>query len=139
MKHLIVLILSLWSLSVYASNPVPKDQANTPVYIGTGRPYFSEATTLTTTSYVALFTLPSTSQEDKTRTWRGLAVYNPSISASVYICLGDSTSCSTDMMKVPPSLGLVLDQTYFGPLNSVTTVWGKLSTGGSVVPEVTVW
>lgn len=131
----------LLSLSVFAQQsamPVPRDPVNEPVYKGLSKPYFSEAVELTTDSYVILYTLPATS-ENYRRHWTGIAVRNPSGTRSVYVCLGTATACTTDAMKIPPSLGFALDGIYYGPLNSITTVWGKLDAAGSVTPEVTVW
>ncbi len=103
-----------------------------------GLPTFSEAVTLTTTAFVALITLPTTAP-DTNRQWRGLVVRNPDTGLSLYLCFGGSSSCSTTHIKVPPSTTLVFDHLFFGPMNSITKIYGKLSNTGSVIPEVTVW
>lgn len=120
------------------ANIVPKDKLNVPIYGGIGRPLFYESVTLSTSSYVKLVTLPSTG-ENSYRMFRGIAVRNPDASRSVYICLGSTSSCSSDAMKIPPAQGIALDQVYFGFINDVTDIWGKLDSAGSVTPEITIW
>lgn len=134
-------LLALFASAAFAqtvSVPVPKDITNTPIYGSSGLPSFTEAVTLTTTSYVSLVTLP-TSGVNLNRAWRHIAIYNPDATRSVYICLGGS-SCSTDMIKIPPSIGFVLDDALFGPKwISITDIYGRLDAGGSVAPQVTIW
>lgn len=137
MKKLI-LLCSLLATLARAENTVPKDSNNVPIYSGTGKSVFSEAVTLTTSSFALLLTLPTTG-ESYVRSWKHIVVRNPDATRSVYICLGGSSSCSTSHLKIPPLLGLALDDLYFGPLNSITTIWGKLDSSGSVIPEITVW
>lgn len=137
------LLLALFiSVPVFAQNktiiPVPKDPFNIPIYGGLGLPVFSEATTLTTSSYVSILTLPNTGH-DINRSFRHIAVYNPDSARSVYICFGDASGCSTDMMKVPPGFALAFDHVLFGILYDQTVVYGRLDAVGSVTPEITVW
>lgn len=103
-----------------------------------GLPVFTEAVTLTSTGYSAVLTVPSTGNNVR-RQFRKLLVRNPSSTRSVYLCFGGASSCSTAMMKVPSSTSIVLDGLYFGPMNTITTIWGALDAGGSVAPEVTIW
>lgn len=103
-----------------------------------GLPVFSEAVTISSTAMAAVLTLP-TSGNNASRQWRKLMVRNPSAARSVYVCLGSASSCSTNMLKVNVSTTVVLDGLYFGPMNTVTTIWGALDAAGSVVPEVTIW
>jgi hypothetical protein len=138
MIKLLIIFLGALALRALADNPVPKDQSNTPIYSGTGKPVFSEAVTLTSGTYAGLLTLPTTG-ENGSRHWKGIAVYNPSTTRSVYICIGAAATCSVDAMKIPSSTGIALDQVYFGPINDVVKIWGKLDAPGSVVPELTVW
>lgn len=103
-----------------------------------GLPYFSEAVTLNTSAFTALVTLP-TSGNNANRQWRKIMVRNPNGSKLLYLCFGGA-SCSTSMLKVPTSTTIVLDGMYFGPMNTITTIYGKLDSDGTdVVPEVTVW
>lgn len=104
-----------------------------------GVPVFSEATTLNSSVFTSVLSLP-TSGNNANRQWRKLMVRNPSSSRTLYICLGGSVSCSTTMVKVPVSTTTVMDGMYFGPMNTITNIWGKLDIDGtSVIPEVTVW
>lgn len=117
---------------------VPKDINQVAIHDeALGLPVFTEATTLTTNSYVSVLALPSTGN-NLNRQWRKISVNNPSSTRSVYICFGGAT-CATDMIKVPTSTKIVFDGLYFGPMNSVTTIYARLDAGGSVVPEVTIW
>ncbi len=141
MRILLTLVLLLTGLKVFAQQvniPIPVDPRKNPVNTGLGFSYFSEAVTLTTTTYVSLVTLP-VAGTNVDRPWKGIAVRNPSVSLFVYVCWGNSTGCTQAGMKIPPEQGFALDQVMFGTQNGVTHLWGKLNGAGSVTPEVTIW
>lgn len=118
---------------------LPLDGNNNPLQVASlGYSYFSEAVTLTTTGDVLVVTLPSTGK-DLNRQWRKLMARNPSSTRSVYLCFTSSTSCPEYNVKVPPSTTVVMDDLYFGPMNSVAAIYGKLDSSGSVAPEITIW
>lgn len=116
---------------------IPRDTTNTPIYGGLGLPVFSEAVTLTTTAYTLVFTMPTTGI-NTSRAWRNIVIRNPSTIRTVYICFGNG-SCATDMLKIPPLLGIDIDATLFGSFINYPQVWGRLDVAGSVTPEVTAW
>jgi hypothetical protein len=140
MKHLL-LLLTLFSAQAFSQAktivPVPKDPNNIPIYGGLGVPVVSESVTLTTSSYVLLFSLPN-GGASVNRSFRHVIAVNPDLTRSVYLCFG-SGSCSTDMIKVRPESGLALDHTLFGILYGQTEVWGRLDAPGTVTPEIHVW
>jgi hypothetical protein len=137
-KLFLALFITITAMAQQSPVPVPKDINNSPIYGSSGLPRFVEGVTVTGTSYVSLATLPTTGVNFG-RAWRHIAVRNPDATKSVYICLGAS-SCSTDMMKLPPGIGLVLDDTLYGPAwLDVTNIYGRLDSAGSVAPEVTFW
>lgn len=103
-----------------------------------GIPTFSEAVTLTGTVAQLVLELPSTGN-NANRQWRKLMVRNPDNTRVVYLCLVASAVCTTPNLKIPASTTLVLDDMYFGPMNSITHIYGKMDAAGSVVPEVTIW
>ncbi len=104
-----------------------------------GLPYFSEAVTLSSSTPTVLMTLP-TSGNNAGRQWRKIMARNPDSAKFLYLCFGGASSCATKMMKVPTSSALFFDGMYFGPLNTITTIWGWLdSSGANVIPEITVW
>lgn len=141
MKNLFVMVALFLGFKVFAQAvniPIPVDPRKNPVVTGLGQSYFSEAVTLTTTSYAKLYDLPS-SGVNADRPWKGIAVRNPSATRTVYICFGTSSACSGDAMKLAPSVGFALDHVMFGTQNGITAIWGKLDSAGSVAPEVTVW
>lgn len=146
MRHLIFILFlfpfTSWGQQVQAVVPVPQDFRGSLVQGPLGVPAMpSPVPTITGTAYVDVMTLP-TSGDSQNRQWRSICLYNPSSSSDLYVCLGDS--CSTDMIKVRASssgMGLCMDNTYFGPLNStpITKVRARLGTAGSVAPDVIVW
>lgn len=103
-----------------------------------GLPVFSEAVTLTGSTATLLLTLP-TSGNNANRQWRKMLVRNPDGTRLVYLCFVATANCTTPNIKVPPSTTLVLDDLYFGPMNTITMIYGKLDTTGTVIPEVTIW
>ncbi len=144
MKKLLIAFTALIGISAFAQNktnvPVPKDPFNIPIYGGISLPVFSEAVTLTTCAYTLALTLPN-SGLNYNRTYRHLAVWNPSDTRAVYLCFGNG-SCSTDMVKVPPGdsgFGIALDDFMAGVLYGQTEIWGRLDSGGSVTPLIYVW
>lgn len=130
------LLLLLPILSI-AQN-VPRDGFNTPIYGGIGLPYFFESVSLTTTSYVSLATVPTVGSGNTQRQFRNILIRNPSSTRSVYVCFGTG-GCSSDMMKIPPNYTFVTDQMLIGWSTSVTNIYGKLDSAGSVTPEITLW
>lgn len=117
---------------------IPRDSANIPLYGGLGLPYLIEPTVNVASYDTSHRTALSLTGADKGRQYRHLSIYNPSASISIYVCVGDSTGCSTDMWKAPPSMGVVDDSAYFGPANNITHVYYR-ATSGSVVPLVRWW
>lgn len=139
MKYLLTLLLISsvsWAqqTSIY---PVPRDVNNMPIPTSLGLPVFANQT-LTTASYVAVLTLPTTGV-NYGRQFSSICVKNPDATRTIFVCFDGASSCSTDMLKVPPSLGLCLDKLYFGRLNDITTIWAKLDATGSVSADFTVW
>lgn len=137
MRTVIKALLLLLPILSIAQN-VPRDGFNTPIYGGIGLPYLFESVTLTTTSYVSVATLPTVGTGNTQRQFRNILIRNPSSTLSVYICFG-SGGCSTNMMKIPPNYTFVTDQMLIGWSTSVTNIYGKLDSAGSVVPEITLW
>ena len=141
MKRILALIIALAPLSGFAITqykyPVPIDPYNTPIQGALGLPY-SFLPTVSTTSYVNAITLPLTGNEAG-RQYRSICVNNPDTTIPVYVCMGDSSACSTDHIVVPALKGLCLDNIYYGPLNQVSNIWLKLGSAGSVIPLVVVY
>ena len=137
MRKLLLCMLAYSSLA-FAGLPIPKDQNNTPMYSAQSYPYFATPVTLTTSSYVDVFTLPNTGW-DANRIWKHIMIRNPDAARTVYICLGISSVCVTDMIKVPATFGIVLDDITIGYPNQITDIWARLDSSGSVVPEITIW
>jgi len=133
----LLLLLPILSAVSYGQN-VPRDGFNTPIYGGIGLPYLFESVTLTTTSYVSVATLPIVGTGITQRQFRNILIRNPSTTLSVYICFG-SGGCGANMMKIPPNYTFVTDQMLIGWSTSVTNIYGKLDSAGSVTPEITVW
>lgn len=133
------LLLSLVFSAAAFSQIVPKDNKGTPIYGGLGLPVFSEAVTLTTTSYALLLAVPTETAQGYQRQFRHFEIRNPSSTLSVYICFSGASPCSTNQLKIPPGYTHILDHVYFGPFNSISTIYGKLSSAGSVTPEITIW
>jgi len=134
---LVAIYLMKGALATQYKYPIPQDVNNYPIQGAMGVPYEFESA-VTTTSYASFATVPLTGN-DAGRQYRSLCAYNPSTTIDVYLCLGSSSSCSTDMVKVPAGKGLCLDNIYYGPLNLITTVWAKLGSAGSVTPSVEIW
>lgn len=136
-----LLLLALVPLVVWAQQsqiPVPKDPFNTPIYGGLGHPYVMEGVTVTSSSYQTFGTL-NQNPPNSGRNYRSIIIYNPDTTRSVYACVGDSSSCSTDMLVVPPDFALAADNVLMGPTLQDTTVWLRLDSAGSVQPKVMVW
>lgn len=132
--------LFLFFLCVSASAQiVPRDNRSTPIYGGLGLPVFSEAVTLTTTSFVSILTVPNETAQGYQRQFRHFVLRNPSTERAVYVCFGGASPCATNQMKIPPEHTFVMDHFYFGPFNSITNIYGKLDASGSVAPEITIW
>lgn len=119
--------------------PEPKDKNNVPVYAGLGLPYLIEPTITNTTYDLTNRTAISLSGDDNGRQYRHLWIYNPSATISIYVCVGNAGGCSSDMWKAPAGLGVVDDYAYFGIYNSITHVYYRLSSTGSVVPVIRWW
>lgn len=139
---LVLLWVGLWLVqgpSQLQAQVVPRDNIGIPIYGGLGLPVFSEAVTLTTTSFTSLMTVPTETAQGYKRQFRHFELRNPSSTRSVYICFSGASPCSTSQLKIPPNYTYVLDHQYFGPFNSITTIYGKLDSAGSVTPEVTIW
>lgn len=140
MRRFILKILAMISPLALAQQsivPVPKDPFNTPIYGSSGYPSLYEVA-LTTSSYALIATLPTTGI-NQGRSWRHIMVRNPSTTRTVYVCLGDATSCATDMIKVPPEFGIAMDDMLLNAGINITSIWGRLDSAGSVTPEVHVW
>jgi hypothetical protein len=127
------------SVGLESTLVLPVDKNGIPLQENSlGLPTFSEAVTLTTSSYVSLLTVPATGH-NATRVYRHMIVKNPSSTRTLYICFGDSSSCATNMLKIPASTTIAYDGLYFGAPTSVVKIYGKLDDTGSVVPELTIW
>lgn len=132
------LILGLEAFAQISVVRIPRDSGNVPLYGGLGLPYLIEPTVNNTTYDSSHRTALSTTGADQGRQYRHMSIYNPSASVSVYICVGNSNGCTTDMWKAPPTIGMVDDSAYFGPANGITYVYYRV-TSGSVVPLVRWW
>jgi hypothetical protein len=103
-----------------------------------GLPVFSEAVTLTSSTATLLLSLPTTGN-NANRQWRKMLVRNPDSTRTLYLCFVNTANCTTPNIKVPANTTFVLDDLYFGPMNSVASIYSKLDTNGSVTPEITIW
>jgi len=140
MKYLLLLLLALPAMAQQEPVPVPKDPVNTPIYGGIGQPFVYDSTAVTTTSFAPIVTVPN-SGSNYVRPYRHIAVYNPSMTRTVYVCFAENASvgCSVNAMKIPPGIGLVLDHVYYGVMMQTPTIYMKLDSAGSVTPDLTVW
>lgn len=138
MRKILFIIAYFYAVVVFAGLPIPKDQNSTPMYTAQGRVHLAPAFTLTLNTYVDVFTLPATG-DNYQRIWKHIIVRNPDANRTVYVCFGNSTSCTTDMIKIPPALGLAIDDVTYGFNNSITDIWMRLDSGGSVSPDLMVW
>jgi tetrahydromethanopterin S-methyltransferase subunit H len=138
MKILLALLLSIPCLAQRAQLGLPTDNKATPLIAGLGLPAMCE-TTVTTATYTEYCAVPSSSGENTGRAWRHIQIYNPSTSKSVYVCLGGTSSCSTDMIKIRPGAAVTQDFALFGPSNEAPRIWLRLSASGSEVVDVNLW
>lgn len=138
--RLIICTLLLLPLHIYAQRAVqglPVDRMSTPLIAGLGLPSMCE-TTVTTNTYTQYCSMPAATGENTGRMWRHIQIYNPSTSKSVYVCLGAS-SCATDMIKIRPGAAVTQDFALYGPGNSISRIWLRLSSAGSEVVDVNLW
>lgn len=143
MKTILGLILMvIVSRETFAQQSVvrlPRDAANNPLIAGLGLPFLINPT-ITVTSYdTSNRTALSTTGADTNRQYRHVWVYNPSASVGIFLCVGNSTGCSTDMWYAPPSLGFVDDFAFFGAANNITHIYYRLSGAGTVAPVIRWW
>ena len=140
MKYILMLLmhLPLHSYAQRAVQALPTDNKSTPLIAGLGLPAMCE-TTVTAATYVAFCAVPASSGDNTGRSWRHIQIYNPSTTKSVYVCLGDTSSCSTDMIKIRPGAAVTQDFALFGPSNSAPRIWLRLSSAGSEVVDVNLW
>ncbi len=117
----------------------PRDSTNAILYAGLGLPYLIEPTITNTTYDNTNRTALSSTGADTGRQYRHLWIYNPSTSLGVYVCVGDSTGCSTDMWKAPFGVGVVDDFAYFGAANNMTYIYYRISAGGTATPIIRWW
>ena len=141
MKNIIIALLVVMSVRSYAQRSamgLPVDNKGTPLVAALGMPSLCEVTT-TTATYTEYCQLPANTGDNSGRMYRAIQVYNPSSTKSVYVCLGNDTSCTTDYIKVRPGCTISQDFSLFGPGNLVTRVWLRLSSSGSEVVDVMTW
>lgn len=141
-KLLILLTLMVFSRGTIAQQSIikaPRDSSGAILYAGLGLPYLIQPTIAVTAYDTSNRTALSTTGADTKRQFRHLSIYNPNASIGIYVCVGDSTGCSSDMWYAPPSLGVVDDYAYFGQGNNITHVYYRLSSAGSVVPTIRWW
>lgn len=145
MKKLLLLLLCvpLWAQAQLTefNNMVPKDKYSTPIISGLGLPFLHEPT-ITNTTYDNTNRVALTfTGQDVGRQYRHLLIYNPSGTLGVYVCAGgnDVSSCTRDMWKAPATLGVADDFAYFGVLNSITYLYYRISSAGSVTPVIRWW
>lgn len=117
---------------------LPVDNKGTPLIAGLGLPSMCEVST-TTATYTEYCQLPANTGDNTGRMFRHIQVYNPSTARSVYVCLGNDTSCATDMIKIRPGSTISQDFALYGPGNLVTRVWLRLSSAGSETVDVMTW
>lgn len=135
---LLALLLSLPAMAQRSAMGLPVDNKGTPLIAGLGLP--STCTqTVTTATYTENCAIPANTGDNTGRMYRHIQVYNPSSTASVFVCLGNSTSCATDMIKIRPGAAVTQDFALYGPGNLVTNIWFRLSSAGSEVVDVNVW
>ena len=141
MKYLLILIGLIGSIS-FAQQlawPLPTDGNRNPLYFGTGNPYGFVLTATTDAFDTGVrYELPSAGI-DLNRVYRHISVINPSSERTLYICFGDVSGCSTDMIIVPPSYQLVYEPLMYGPLRNTGYVYMRLDDAGSVEATFGVW
>jgi len=144
---LVFLALFLGIKSAFAQRSVqvmPIDAQSNPLDSSLGLPWACEVA-LTSASYGGsqYCDLPANSGQNTGRVYRAIAIYNPSSTLKIYLCFGSSSGCSTettsDMMIVPPSLGLVEDHALYGINSNTTRVWFRLSSAGTVTVSAQGW
>ena len=117
---------------------LPVDNKGTPLVAALGLPFSCEKT-VTTATYTEYCDMPANTGNNQGRMYRGIQIYNPSTTDSAYLCFGDATGCSTDMIKVRPGCAVSQDFALFGPGNNVTRIWLRLESAGSEVIDVNLW
>lgn len=135
-----ILILTT-SQVVYAQRAVmglPVDNKGTPLIAALGLPSTCSQT-VTTATYTQSCDVPANTGDNTGRMFRGIQIYNPSMTASVFVCLGPASGCLTDMIKIRPQSAVTQDFALYGPGNNVTKVWFRLSAPGSEVIDVNIW
>jgi hypothetical protein len=135
---LLALLLSIPAFAQKSVMGLPVDNRGTPLIAGLGLPSMCEVSTSTAT-YTEYCQLPANSGDNTGRMFRHIQVYNPSSTKSVYVCLGNDTSCATDMIKIRPGAAISQDFALYGPGNLVTRVWLRLSSAGSETVDVLTW
>lgn len=139
----LILALILLSSHAFAQRSVqalPVDNKGTPLIAGLGLPYLCEVSvSLATYNAGAVCSLPANSGEETGRMYRHIMIYNGDTADSAYVCLGNSTSCVTDMIKVRPESGLAQDFALYGPGNSITTLWVRMGSAGAATVDVMFW
>lgn len=117
---------------------LPVDNRSTPLIAGLGLPSTCSQT-VTTATYTQSCAVPANTGDNTGRMFRHIQIYNPSSTASVFVCLGPDAACSTDMIKVRPGAAVTQDFALYGPGNAVTKIWFRLSSAGSEVVDVNIW
>jgi len=143
MKAFLIGFLFFWGLGAMAQQSIyrlPRDAANNQLYFGLGASY-SGTVSVAITSYGtgAKVQLPSTGS-DTNRAYRHLMIKNPDASLSIYICLDDSSiTCATDAMIVRPGYTYIFEPLLFGKSVGKEFIYFKLSSGGTVSADYSVW
>jgi len=135
---LLALFMSLPALAQRSVQGLPIDNKGTPLIAALGLP-FTCSQTITTDTYTQSCDMPANTGDNTGRMYRGIQIYNPSLTASVFVCLGPTASCATDMIKIRPGAAVTQDFALYGPGNAVTKVWFRLSAPGSEVVDVNIW
>ena len=147
MKKILLLALLVLAPKAWAQRSVqcmPLDASGNVLAQGLGLPWSCQVTvTAATYTGSAYCDLPADSGNNKGRAYRHFYAYNPSSTRTLFVCLGTSAGCSTettsDMVVIPPTLGLAQDSTLYGALNATTRVWFRLDSTGSVVVSSGGW
>lgn len=136
---LTLLVVSRFTLAQQSIIKAPRDSTGSILYAGLGLPVLIQPTVAVAAYDTSNRTAISQSGANTHRQYRHLWIYNPSGTLGIYVCVGDSTGCSTDMWYAPPSTGVVDDYAYFGEGNNITHIYYRLSSAGSVVPTLRWW
>ena len=141
MKILLFIFLFIFYSNSYAQRAVqglPIDNKGTPLIAGLGLPSMCEVA-VSAATYTAFCQLPTNTGDNTGRMFRHIQVFNPSATNSVYVCLGNNTSCATDMIKIRPGAAISQDFALYGPGNLVTRVWLRETSTESLTVDVMSW